>query len=233
MNPETKEETKQAPANQPAAGSTAQSTETPAASKTQAGDDFRAKYEAATEQAKKVQKDFAALEKAHKDTLKSIEDGSLIGKVLAEKFGTKQDEDPAKVLERVRADQEKFSAENAALRAKVREYAVLETLRELAPDAHKVSRLVPLMDLSEVEVKDGKVENLDAIKEGLEALRKSDPYLFVTAQEKQAAADKGRGSPLPSAPPPPAADTDATPSKKPEPPKMRAGIMSLPHLQRH
>lgn len=231
MNPETKEETKQAPANQPAPGSTAQSTETPAASKTQAGDDFRAKYEAATEQAKKVQKDFAALEKAHKDTLKSIEDGSLIGKVLAEKFGTKQDEDPAKVLERVRADQEKFTAENAALRSKLREYAVLETLRELAPDAHKVSRLVPLMDLSEVEVKDGKVENVDAIKEGLDALRKSDPYLFVTAQEKQAAADKGRGSPLPPAPPPP--DADATPSQKPAPAKVRAGIMSLPHLQRH
>lgn len=191
-------------------------------------DDFRSKYEAAADAAKSAQATLSKMEKEHKALLKSIEDGSLITKVLAEKLGTKQDEDPAKVLESVKADREKAAAEVARLRSITRKHAITAALREVAADAHKPERLVALLDLGDVEVDDdGNVTALGTLKERVAKLRETDGYLFSTKRDE----DAKRAAPLPNAATPPPANPEGTPAKKPSRP-MIGGILSLAHLQR-
>lgn len=202
--------------------------EKPAETKVAPTEDFRAKYEAAADAAKSAQATLSKMEKDHKALLKSIEDGSLITKVLSEKLGTKQDEDPAKVLESVKADREKHAAEVQRLRNRVRQHAITSALREVAGDAWKPERISAFIALDDVEVtEDGEVASLATIKERVAKLRETDAYLFRT----KADSDATRAAPLPSSAAPPPANPEATPSKKPEPRRV-GGLMSLAHLRR-
>ncbi len=215
------------PQEQKPAAAPAEKSPAPAAEKAQPAEDFRAKYEAAAEAAKAAQQTAARLEKEHKALLKSIEDGSLVTKVLAEKLGTKQDEDPSKVLERVKADSEAARAEVQRLRDRVRSNAIKEALREVAKKAHKPERLTAFLRLDDIEVSDdGEVTALSVLRERVEKLRETDAYLFQSDDPPENK-DAKRAAPLPSAAAPPPAN-----NAEPEKPRRRifGGITSLPHL---
>lgn len=123
-----------------------------------------------------MQKQIAAMEKKHAADLKKAQDG--VRADLAKALGVAPADDPAAVANTLRADLTKW--QTAATRAAVRAEAVA-----MIPDAHNASRVLQLLDVSGVEfdADAGALKGADVIKERIDALRKSDPYLFKAAPQ--------------------------------------------------
>lgn len=121
-----------------------------------------------------MQKQIAAMEKKHAADLKKAQDG--VRADLAKALGVAPADDPAAVANTLRADLTKW--QTAATRAAVRAEAVA-----MIPDAHNASRVLQLLDVSGVEfdADAGALKGADVLKERIDALRKSDPYLFKAA----------------------------------------------------
>lgn len=222
--PQAPQDTKTAPPNSAPAEKPADKP----AEKSEKAEDYRARYEAAAEAAKAAQAAAAKVDREHKALLKSIEDGTLFQKAIAEKFGVKQDEDPTKVLERVKADGEKANAELARLRGKVRSSAIVEVIRAESR-ARRPDRIPAFISTDDLEFTDDGELTSDArgkLKDRLSKLRETDDYLFEPEGTENKDAD--RKPPLPSsAKPPPANDA---PAEKPA--RRWGGLAGLSHLRR-